>query len=275
MENIYIILLCGLLISLVSISGVVLLNLHPRIAYFVEKNLLYLSAVSAGVFIVTSTLLMRETFEILSVPQSLIAFGSGGILYLILHHVLSPHRHMGKSHIHAHDEKKAGWKIIIGDTLHNIADGLLLVASFGSSVALGISNALSIALHETPQEISEFIVLKKSGFTNNEAVYRNLASALSIFIGIAIGILFITTAVLQAYLLGITATFFLGIVFTDLFPIKRLLKSGKFIKIFSALCIGIVFMTIVQLSLGHEHSHSALPHDHEENHHESYDHDQY
>lgn len=272
MENTYIILLCGLLISLVSISGVVILNLHPRIAYFVERNLLYLSAASAGVFLVTSTLLMSETFEILSVPQSLIAFGMGAVLYLLLHHTLSPHRHMGKHHVHAHDEKKAGWKIIIGDTLHNIADGLLLVASFGSSVALGISNALSIALHETPQEISEFIVLKKSGFTNTEAIYRNLASALSIFIGIAIGMLFIRTAVLQAYLLGITATFFLGIVFTDLFPIKRLLKSGKFIKIFSALCIGIVFMTLVQSSLGHEHDRDVSSYEHEEESHEHYNH---
>lgn len=260
MENIHLILLFGLIISLVSISGIVVLNLHPKIAYFVEKNLLYLSAASAGVFLVTSSLLIKETFEILSVSQSLISFGIGGFLYLLLHHALSPHRHLGKNHLHSHHEKKAGWKIIIGDTLHNIADGLLLVASFGASSTLGVSNALSIALHETPQEISEFIVLKRSGFSNSEAVYRNLASALSIFIGIAIGLFFITTDVLQAYLLGITATFFLGIVFTDLFPIKRLLETKKFIPVFSALCAGIMFMSFVQIGLGHSHDHKvSLP----------------
>lgn len=257
MDNLHLVLISGLIISSISIAGIAVLRIHPRIATFVEKNLLYLSAVSAGVFLVTSSLLIKETFEILPLSGSVMAFSMGILLYLVLHHALSPHRHMGSEHIHIHDEKKAGWKIIIGDTLHNIADGLLLVASFGASSTLGISNALSIALHEAPQEISEFLVLKKSGFTNREAVYRNFASALSIFIGIAIGLFFITTETLQAYLLGITATFFLGIVFTDLFPVQRLLRTGQFKKTFSALLVGILFMSIVRVSLGHEHTHSS------------------
>lgn len=254
MENLYLILLSGLAISFVSISGIVILKVHPRVASFVEKNLLYLSAISAGVFLVTSSLLIKETLTILNPLQSTFAFGIGALLYMLLHHSLSPHRHMGAEHTHAHEGKTAGWKIIIGDTLHNIADGLLLVASFGASTVLGFSNALSIALHEVPQEISEFLVLKKSGFSNREAVYRNFASALSIFVGIALGLFFIRTELLQAYLLGITATFFLGIIFTDLFPVRRLIKTGKFKKIVFALILGIVFMGIVRLSLGHGHT---------------------
>lgn len=261
MENLQLILLSGLLISSISISGILLLKIHPRIAAFIEKNLLFLGAISAGVFLVTSSLLIRETLEILPLSSAFLAFGTGAFLYILLHHLLSPHRHLGKDHRHPAQEKKMGWKIIIGDTLHNIADGLLLVASFGASTAVGVSNALSIALHEVPQEISEFLVLKKSGFTNNEAVYRNFASALSIFIGISLGLFFIRTETLQAYLLGVTGTFFLGIIFTDLFPIRRLVKTKTFTKVFVALLIGISLMMFIQKSLGQGHSHEPISYD--------------
>ena len=152
---------------------------------------------------------------------------------------------------------------MIGDALHNIADGLLLVASFGTSSAIGLSTALSIALHEAPQEISEFLVLKKSGYSDTEAAYRNFATALSIFIGIAIGIFLVRSSIVQAYLLGITATFFLGIVFTDLFPVRILVREQKLGRMSAALVLGALLMFGITNALGHDHNHEDGEHSHD------------
>ena len=267
MENIFEIMLSGFLVASVSIIGIVILKIHPKIARGVERNLIPLSALSAGIFLVTSTNLIHETIEILPLKQAFLAFSIGIILYIILHKTLAPHRHQGSEHTHSHDEKKAVWKILFGDTLHNIADGLLLVASFGASYTIGIANAISIALHEVPQEISEFIVLKKSGYTNIEAIYRNFATALSIFIGITLGIFLVRTSILQAYLLGITATFFLGIVFTDLFPIRKLLRDKKIAHTSLALLLGVLIMVGITTATSHEHGHEdehEQEHEHED-----------
>lgn len=249
MENIYLILLSGLVISFISVLGVLIIKSHPKVAAYVNKNLTTFTAMSAGIFLVTSYLLIRETLEILALHQAIIAFVGGIVIYTILHKTLSPHRHMGDHH--EHDHKKSAWKILIGDAIHNVADGLLLVASFGAGSTIGLSNALSIALHEVPQEISEFLVLKKSGYSNTEAVYRNFATALSIFVGIVIGLFLIQSSVLQAYLLGITSTFFLGIVFTDLFPVRMLIKNKELGRMSAALILGIILMTGISLILGH------------------------
>ena len=270
--NIELILFYGLIISFVSMTGVAIVKSNKKVAAFVNKHLNILTAVSAGVFLVTSFILARETIEILSLTNALVAFAIGIIIYLLLHKVLSPHRHEGSEHTHDHDHKRSGWKILIGDAIHNIADGIFLVAAFGVSPTVGSSTALSIILHEAPQEISEFLVLRKSGYTTAEDSFRNFGTDLSIFVGIAIGLIVTQSSVLQAYLLGITATFFLGIVFTDLFPIRTIMKHKENIgQLFAALSLGILIMLGINMSLGHDHGHDYDEHEHELNHVDDHD----
>ena len=255
MEHIGYIIMTGLLISLASISGVALVKSHKKVASFVERNLEILGALSGGIFLYTSITIGHEAVEGLGTQQALFAFAVGALLFMFMQKIHTSHRHIGhaESHDHSHDRKSA-LKILIGDTIHNIADGLLLVASFGTSVSTGITTSLSIAIHEIPQEISEFIVLKKSGYTNLEAAYKNFATALSIFIGIAIGFLFYETSSLQGYLLGTSASFFLGIIFTDLFPLARLLKPKKYTKIILAFILGVSLMFgVAQFTTDHDH----------------------
>lgn len=266
MENIGYILLSGFIISLSSISGVALIKSHKKIAEFVEKNLEILSALSGGIFMVTSFSLARETFELLGTYKALIAFIIGIVLYFIIQKITGSHRHMGDTHDHTHHhDKKSAIKLIIGDAIHNIADGLLLVASFGTSIFTGFSTAFSILLHETPQEISEFIVLRKSGYSTLEAVYKNFAAALSIFIGIALGFMFINTQTLQGYLLGISAAFFVGIIFNDLFPLSQLKQLGKTKNIITAFFAGIIIMfsimSVIDYVQPHGHSHDSGTHE--------------
>ena len=55
--------------------------------------------------------------------------------------------------------KPVGWLIIIGDAIHNFADGLALGASASVSISLAISTTIAEIFHEVPHELSEYIVV--------------------------------------------------------------------------------------------------------------------
>ena len=42
--------------------------------------------------------------------------------------------------------------IILGDAIHNFADGIAIGASFTSSVGIGFSTSLAVFFHELPHE---------------------------------------------------------------------------------------------------------------------------
>ena len=254
MEHIWYILGAGVVTTLASLSGLLVIKSSKKVAQFIETHLEPLSALSGGVFLFTSIAMGKHALNELGLKNGIIALSIGIILFLAFHKLLTGHRHKGDSeeHIKEH-EKKSALKIIIGDTIHNMADGLMLVASFAVNPVMGMGTAISTFLHEVPQEISEFIVLVKSGYSTREAAIKNLISALSIFIGIWIGFFLNNTKTLQGFLIGISSAFFFGIIFTDLFPIENIreIKAKKSqINIFSFI-LGFIIMAIVMYFIHH------------------------
>jgi len=69
--------------------------------------------------------------------------------------------------------------IIIGDAFHNAIDGVVIAASFLTSVELGIFVTISVVLHEIPQELGDFGILIKSGYSRKKALWYNLLSGSS------------------------------------------------------------------------------------------------
>ena len=51
--------------------------------------------------------------------------------------------------------KTIAWFIIIGDGVHNFADGLVLGAAISQSLALGLSTMIALIFHEVPHELGE------------------------------------------------------------------------------------------------------------------------
>ena len=84
---------------------------------------------------------------------------------------------------HSHDHGRSGALIIVGDTVHNFVDGVLIAAAFLQSVELGLIAALAIIAHEIPQEVGDFLILLHSGYTRARALAMNLLSSCATLVG--------------------------------------------------------------------------------------------
>lgn len=86
-------------------------------------------------------------------------------------------------HHHGHDRGRSGLMVLIGDSLHNATDGVVIAAAFLADFNLGVVTSLAIIAHEVPQEVSDFFVLLHSGYTKRKAFLYNLISSLAMVVG--------------------------------------------------------------------------------------------
>lgn len=127
-------------------------------------------------------------------------------------------------HHHQHDYEEEPVKptiplIILGDSVHNFIDGVVIAATFLVSIPLGIVTTLAVAAHEIPQEIGDFGVLLHKGLQRKKVLFVNIGSALTAVIGALIS--FWVGEKIEAslpILLSITAGFFIYIAASDLIP---------------------------------------------------------
>ncbi len=128
------------------------------------------------------------------------------------------HHHAHHQHGHSHGNA-SGILILVGDSIHNFVDGVLIAAAFLTDPHLGIVTALAVAAHEIPQEVGDFAVLLHNGFKRRKAFVYNVISSLTTVIG---GVLaYFSLAETQQYLpfvLAIAASSFIYIAVADLIP---------------------------------------------------------
>jgi|SRR5687767_5444048 zinc and cadmium transporter len=138
---------------------------------------------------------------------------------LLWRHCHTEHCEVHDPHAAPHDRGRSGALIIVGDTIHNFLDGLLIAAAFLQSTELGVIAAVAIIAHEIPQEVGDFLILLHSGYTRAKALAMNLLSSLATVIGGVIGY-FALQAVQQfeAMLLGFVAASMIYVAVADLIP---------------------------------------------------------
>jgi zinc and cadmium transporter len=186
-------------------------------------------SLSAGVLLGTALLhVLPEAFESSAGARELFLTLLAGLLFFWLlekaelyRHV---HHHEGDGHHHHHhfDAEQAGrggFSVLVGDSIHNFCDGVIIAAAFLADVKLGFVTALAIVAHEIPQEVGDYIVLLNAGFSRARALLFNALSGLAAVLGGVFGYFIVGPwEDLFPYLLVVASSSFIYVAVADLLP---------------------------------------------------------
>lgn len=251
------ILLAGLIIMLASLTGILFTAKVAR--EFLSSRLSFLVSFSAGVFLVTAGALALEVFEIYKdlLWQGILLILTGYAMASMVDKLLPESHHHHDPHIHdGHTHNKSGArKLLIGDAIHNVGDGIILVPAFLASPALGLAVTTSIFIHETLQGISEFFVLKQAGYSVRQALTLNFFTSGTILLGIGLSYLVVASHELEGLLLAISAGFFIHVVIHDLLPRRHQHGTTKrFLQHVLLVAIGLLLMATIANLLSESHN---------------------
>ncbi len=265
------ILIASFIIMLAALGGAI--SFWQVIGKTIEKNLGLLISFTAGIFLFVSYELGREAIiHSPNIESGLFWIFVGAISIWIIFKLL-PHSH---KHDNAAEKNTIDIrKLLTGNGIHNVGDGVLLAAAFTVDIYLGIIATLSIFIHELVQETSIFFVLRKAGYSIKKSVLINFTVSGTILIG-SVGAFFLLSffSALEATLLGISAGAFLIVVLQDLIPHSfHELKCQKcFLPHVLSFTIGLLLMFGLSLLVPHSHDHYDH-HEHHNNHHDNHHHD--
>ena len=225
-----------------------------------------LVSLSAGVLLGTALLhVLPEAFESEAGSRDLFLTLLGGLLFFWLlekaelyRHV---HHHEGDGHHHHHhfDAEQAGrggYSVLVGDSIHNFCDGVIIAAAFLADTQLGIVTALAVVAHEIPQEVGDYIVLLNAGFSRARALLFNALSGLAAVLGGVVGYFVVGPwEALFPYLLVVASSSFIYVAVADLLPQlqQRLPLRDTAVQV-GWLVLGLVLVVVVTGAL-HSHVH--------------------
>ena len=241
------------------ISGAISLSAAAVFSFTLLSRLVdRMVSLSIGIMLATALLhSLPEAFESGIDPHQLFITLLAGLFGFFLLEKLAllrhSHHHEGDihhhQHHHGHDAQEAGrsgWMILVGDSIHNFTDGILIAAAFMADVKVGIMTSLAIAAHEIPQEVGDFIVLQNAGFTRTRAYLYNLISSLMAVLGGLLGYFALGSAKnLIPYALALASSGFIYIAVCDLMPQmhrRNGLRESAIQASLIALGVGIVFL---------------------------------
>ncbi len=230
------IIIATLAVSLLSLVGLVFFSKK----LYTHKIMDAAIALAAGVLLANVFInLIPEIFE-LSVNsgygdiKTISLWMLGFIIFLFLSEQYLYWHHC---HTHHHDDKDehvdpAGINILIGDGIHNLTDGMAIATSFMISPSFGWMATLAIALHEIPQEIGDFSLLRHSGFSRLKALFWNLISGLTAVCGGILTYFYSQVAEHQLILIALATGSFLYIALSDIMPhLQSQKRANQFTQI--------------------------------------------
>jgi zinc and cadmium transporter len=156
---------------------------------------------------------------------------------------------------HHHEHSRAGLMIVVGDTVHNFVDGILIAAAFLQSPELGLITAVAIVAHEIPQEVGDFLVLLNSGYSRARAFAMNLLSSCGTVIGGVLG--YFVLARFEDWeptLLGIVAASMIYVAVADLIPgLHKRPELRATAQQAILIAAGVAAIALVRMVAGHGH----------------------
>ncbi len=105
-----------------------------------------------------------------------------GLLMGKYHHHSDLHLHGKHAETHGDEikNKTQAYTMLAVDSVHAVADGIVLGTSFLAGVATGIPACLATIAHEIPQEVGDFAIMQKAKFKTKKIIILQALSALII-----------------------------------------------------------------------------------------------
>jgi zinc and cadmium transporter len=217
------ILLFTLIGSAASLIGGIFLLLKEKFAIKISH---FLSAFAAGALLGTAFFdLLPEAFEESKhyggeINIFLWTLGGFLVFFLLERGIHWSHHHMVSDKYGSRTGPKSVVPlIIIGDSVHNFIDGIIIASTFLVNIPLGIITSFAVAAHEIPQEIGDFGILLSRGLKRSKILWLNILSALTAIVGALLA--YYLGAVVEGLIpifLSVAAGFFLYIAASDLIP---------------------------------------------------------
>ncbi|MDH5338157.1 MAG: ZIP family metal transporter [Rubrivivax sp.] len=223
----------------------------------------HLVSLSAGVLLGTALLhVLPEAFESKADTHELFLTLLGGLLFFFLLEKAElyrhSHHHEGDDpqhhHHHGFDAEQAGrggWAVIVGDSIHNFCDGIIIAAAFLTDTRLGTVTALAIIAHEIPQEVGDYIVLLNAGFSRARALLFNALSGMAAVAGGVLGYFIVGPwESLFPYLLVVASSSFVYVAVADLMPqLQRRLPLNDTLSQLGWLAAGLAVVVAARAAL--------------------------
>jgi len=198
----------------VALAGFMLLLNEDKL----QKVSTYLMYFAGGTLLGAAFLGMVPKATAMSGPGVIFPIILIGILFFFMMEKIILWRTCHNKNCERHNQAMAPI-ILIGDAFHNAIDGVVIASSFLTSAELGIFVTLSVIMHEIPQELGDFGILIKSGYSRARALWLNaLSGSTAIVFGIAA---FYTLEAIQSLIpwaLAFSASSFIYIALADLIP---------------------------------------------------------
>jgi zinc and cadmium transporter len=128
-------------------------------------------------------------------------------------------------HCHKHDcevHASSGPLMLLGDSLHNVGDGIVIAAACMASPPLGLAAALSTLAHGLPKEMGELVVYLHHGYSRRRAFLLNFGTSLTTLLGALAGTFLLRPYPhLSAKAMALSSAGFLYVALADLIPSQR------------------------------------------------------
>jgi zinc transporter ZupT len=254
MNSLFITLLfTSVVIMLASLSGV--LFTWKYFDRLLRPRLSYLIALAMGVFIMIVYGLVEETLHEGITITSVAMFLFGAILLEVATMFLPKNTHHHHGTCNEHPTTIDARRVLIGDAVHNVHDGLVLVPAFLVSPVVGFGTALGVFLHEIVQEIAEFFILREAGYSIKKALTLNFIVSGTILFGVGLSYWFTEALHIGELLIPLSAGGFTYIILRDIGPsVYGYAKKQKaYLQYTAMVMFGIALMFTLQILIPHEH----------------------
>jgi zinc and cadmium transporter len=190
-------------------------RLVPRLVHF-----------SAGALLGATFFGLLPTAALAVGPVKVFGLVLGGIFGFFFLEKLMLWRHCHKHDCEVH--ASSGPLMLVGDSLHNFGDGIVIAAACMASPPLGLAAALSTLAHGLPKELGELVVYLHHGYSRKRAFLLNFGTSLTTLLGALAGLSLLRPyPQLSATVMALSSAGFLYVALADLIPSQRTRRTFR------------------------------------------------